>query len=160
MMTYFWNGFLLLIPILWWNWLLADYLPPTYQPATFENAIPPIVVYGENILRFIVLALPVFMKLSIQKKIAKTGLLCYLLGISIYFASWIVLMLFPESSWSTSALGFMAPAYTPIIWLVGIGLIGHHTFIKIPYFPQLYISLSVLFVLFHTLHAYIVFIRL
>jgi hypothetical protein len=78
----------------------------------------------------------------------------------IYFASWLLLIYFPESAWSHSAIGFMAPAYTTIIWLTGIGLIGETLFAGLPYHPIVYIGASTVFVVFHSIHSYIVFTRL
>ena len=46
------------------------------------------------------------------------------MGTPVYFASWIVLIYYPEAAWSKSAVGLLTPAYTPLIWLVSIALIG------------------------------------
>jgi hypothetical protein len=42
----------------------------------------------------------------------------------IYFASWLLLIVRPDAAWSRSAAGLLAPAYTPLIWLAGIALVG------------------------------------
>jgi hypothetical protein len=42
----------------------------------------------------------------------------------IYFASWLPLIYARETAWSKSAAGLLAPAYTPLIWLAGIALVG------------------------------------
>ena len=157
---YFFNCFLLLVPILLWNVLLIDNLPKGYSSNIFWKDIPNLVGYSENILRVVVFALPSVMILSIRTRGQKTGLWFFLLGSAVYFLSWMAVISYPESEWSQSTMGFMAPAYTPIIWLIGIGLIGNHSFLRIPNMTTLYIGISLLFVAVHTLHAHIVFLRL
>jgi hypothetical protein len=43
------------------------------------------------------------------------ALVLFTAGTLVYFASWVILMVAPGSSWSTSALGFVAPAHTPLL---------------------------------------------
>lgn len=154
---YFLNCFLLLMPIFLWNILLVDYLPTNYSPDVFGKYIPELVSTGESILRIIVFVLPVLMILSIKTRLQRLGFICYLVGLVLYFLSWLVLIVFPECNWSQSLIGFMAPAFTTIVWFIGIALIGHKSFIKVSYLPQVYIVLSFLFVLFHSAHTYISF---
>lgn len=99
------------------------------------------------------------MVLSLKTKLQKTGLIIFLAGMLIYFTSWFFQIYDPASEWSQSLLGFMAPAYTTIIWFVGIGLIGNKAFIRIPYLSAIYIGFSILFVFFHSWHTYIIFQR-
>ncbi len=152
--------FLLLIPIFIWNLVFIDYLPIGYSKNIFWEDIPLLIKYSENISRVIVLALPTIMVLSLKTKLQKIGFFIYCIGLVLYFLSWIVMIVCPNCNWSESLIGFMAPAYTTIIWFVGIGLIGNQSFLKIKYLPALYISLSVFFVIIHSLHAYIVFHKL
>ena len=126
----------------------------------FWNDIPVFIGNVENILRIVVFILPLLMILSLKTKIQRIGFVLYILGIIIYFLSWAVQIYLPDGLWSKSILGFMAPAYTTIIWFVGIGLIGNKSFLKIPYMSAIYIAISILFVIFHSLHSYIVFQRL
>lgn len=154
---YLFNCFLLLIPLFLWNILLVDYLPKCYSPEVFWKDIPNLVGYSENTLRTIVFVFPVIMILSVKTRIQKIGFSIYLIGLVIYFSSWLMVIIAPESSWSQSLIGFMAPAFTTIIWFVGIGLIGNKSFFKVPYLSVIYISLSVLFVIVHSTHTYIVF---
>lgn len=156
---YIQNCFLLIIPILLWNVFLVDYLPNSYSPNFFWKDIPSIIGISENILRIIVLASPAFMILSLKTKSQKIGLIIYILGLLLYFLSWILVIVYPQSNWSTSLIGFMAPAFTTLIWFVGIGLIGNKSYFNIPYQSKIYITLSILFVIFHSLHTYIVFIK-
>lgn len=157
---YLLNCFLLLIPLFAWNILLVDYLPKNYSPTIFEKDIPKFISYGENTLRFVVFVLPAFMIFSLKTSIHKIGLAVYLIGILIYFMSWGIQIVYPHSAWSTSAIGFTAPAFTTIIWFIGIGLIGNKSYLKIPHLSAIYISFSILFAAIHTTHAYLVFLSL
>lgn len=152
--------FLLLIPLLLWNILLADYLPKAYDPDIFWKDIPNWIGHSENTLRLVVFIIPTVMILSLKTRLQKIGFGIYLTGIIIYFLSWIVVIIYPLSDWTTSLIGFMAPAYTTLVFFIGIGLIGSKSFFKIPYLSLFYICTSILFVIFHSAHTYIVFQRL
>jgi hypothetical protein len=154
---YLHNYFLLLIPVFLWNIILIDYLPESYSPDIFWKNIPKIIGYSENILRIIVFVFPIVMILSLKTRLQKIGFAIYFVGLILYFLSWVVIIIYPESTWSQSLIGFTAPAFLTIIWFVGIGLIGNKAFFKFPYLSLIYICLSMLFVIFHTTHAYIVF---
>lgn len=153
------NCILLTIPALLWNLLFMNRLPPAFLPDIFWHNIPPLVAYGENISRLLLFFLPVLMPLQLVRRQQKTGMALYIIGTLIYFLSWIPLMFFPESAWSMSAVGFLAPAYTPLIWAIGIGLIGDELYISVPYRSWMYIALSVVFVLFHLSHTTIVYMQ-
>ncbi len=126
----------------------------------FWKDIPTIIGKSENILRIIVFIMLLIMSISFDTKLQKADLIIYLVGVILYFLSWVVQIYYPETMWSKSIFGFMAPAYITIIWFIGIGLVGTTSFFKIPYMSFIYISISTLFVLFHSLHAYIVYQRL
>ena len=64
------------------------------------------------------------MPLRLTTRTQKTGLALYGFGTLVYFGSWLTLMYPISSEWPSSAIGFLAPAYTPLLWLAGIGLIG------------------------------------
>jgi hypothetical protein len=98
--------------------------------------------------------------LSLQTKYQKLGFVIYLVGILLYFSSWAAQIYLPNSTWSSSIFGFMAPAYTTIIWFIGIGLVGRESFLKIPHTTSIYIFLSIIFVLFHSYHSYSVYNQL
>jgi hypothetical protein len=74
-----------------------------------------------------------------------------------YFASWLALMLSPGSAWSTSPMGFLAPTYTPLVWAIGIALVGDNLHWRMPYRSWVYIALAVAFTICHVTHAVIVF---
>jgi len=126
----------------------------------FWKAIPKEISLPENILRMTVMILPVFMRLGISTPSQKLGLALYLTGLLAYFASWTVLIVSPQCAWSTSGIGFMAPAYTPIVWLLGIGMIGDEFFLPgVAFKPWMYWALSALFLVFHNLHTALVYSR-
>jgi len=153
------NGYLPLTPILAWNLLFASALPPAYNPASFNTNIPPIILTGENVFRAIIFSLPLFFSLTIKAGTWKRGLLLYCAGTALYFASWLSLMLAPDSGWSTSLLGFAAPAYTPILWLTGIAMMGEAYYFKLNYSKWHYLIPSIAFSFFHVVHTVIVYIR-
>ena len=128
--------------------------------AFFWKDIPPIIGITENVLRLMVFFLPLLMPLAVETGGQKIGLGIYFAGLGVYFLSWLLQTHWPESAWSRSVLGFLAPAYTTMIWLVGIGLVGDRLFVKVPYKPIAYILISVAFVAVHTTHAYIIYTRL
>jgi hypothetical protein len=157
---YLCNCFLLLLPVLVFNLLLAKKLPAAYQADVFWSNIPQAISVPENLLRMAVMMLPVFMVLQLSRPSQKLGLALYLFGLAVYFASWTILIASPQSAWSRSAVGFMAPAFTPAIWLCGIGLIGDRLQSSaVPYKPWMYWTVSAFFLLFHNLHAATVYGR-
>jgi len=157
---YIFNCFLLTLPVMAWDGLFTDKLPSAYQPATFQNNIPVFLTYAENSSRICVFVLAVCMPLSIQTPLQKKGLVAYITGLLLYFASWLALMYCPGSSWSHSAAGFMAPAYTPFVWLMGIAMIGGDSYFNLRFYRLLFIGVSVLFVAFHNAHTWIVYSRI
>ena len=146
------NCFWLIIPILVWNVIFINTLPEAYQPPIWDG-IPGWISWTENTLRIGVFILPLFMNLSNSR----IGWGIYLIGVIIYFSSWSMHMFFPENSLNQSLIGFLAPAYTAGIWLIGIGLIGKKSFLNLPKVSSIYLILSVAFTLIHTLHAFWVF---
>jgi len=153
--TYLLNGFVLVIPILLFNILFASKLPKEFSPDRFDEGVPRALLTSENILRGLVMFLPLLMPLRFESTGQKVGLLLYLVGTLIYFLSWILLMRFSQlvSNW----FAFAAPAYTPLLWLIGIGLIGNRLFFSIPYQPWIYFSGSLLFIIVHVWHATLVY---
>jgi hypothetical protein len=99
------------------------------------------------------------MPLRITTGTQTLGMGLYLAGTLLYFLSWLALISFPHSAWSTSAAGFLAPAYTPLIWLIGIGLIGSSLYFTAPYHPWMYLALSAIFIAFHLTHTLTIYLR-
>jgi hypothetical protein len=156
---YFFNCFLLTIPILLWDYIFTDKLPKAFQPEIFWKDIPSFITYSENISRLIMFVFISFMPLKIITNKQKNGLLLYVAGCLLYFAAWIILMYFPNTAWSNSVLGLLAPAYTPLVWLVGIGFIGDSLFFKIPFRRWLYFLVVIIFLIFHNWHTYLIYFR-
>ena len=153
------NCFLLTFPILVWNIVLTNKLPKDFQPEIFWKDIPAYLTYGENISRTVVFILTLLMPISISTIIQKKGLFLYLGGTIVYFASWLGLIYFPNSGWSNNVFGFMAPAYTPLLWLTGIGLIGNSLYFNLPYRRWFFISTSFIFLIFHNFHTITIYFR-
>ena len=136
------NCFWLLIPIFVWN---AIFTPKLTQEGFESDAnVPAWMIVLEHILRAVVFILPLLLPLHLKDQWSKIGLALYIVGTLVYFGSWLPLVYRPGAQWSTSAVGLFAPAFTPLILLTGIGLIGH---------SWVYVSLSALFILVHTLHS-------
>jgi hypothetical protein len=160
LLGYLRNCFWLLVPILVFNLLYASQLPAAYQAGVFWKQIPKAIAIPENLFRALVMILPVFMRLSVSSSRQRFGLGLYLLGFLLYLASWAALIAAPKSPWSTSVIGFLAPAFAPGLWLAAIGLIGSEPLLpKLPLKPWMYWTLSVLFLCFHNLHAATVYSR-
>ncbi len=159
MKNYLLNCILLLLPIMAWNAIFSSKLPWAYTEAVFWKDIPSVIANGENFFRLLVFMLPVLMPLRIETQSQKIGVWLYIVGTAIYFISWLAQMLFPQSAWSLSALGFLAPAYTPLILLVGIGLIGNALYFNSPYRSWMYIAVAIIFDGFHFSHALTVYLR-
>lgn len=153
------NSFLLVIPALVVNLFWASRLPPEWQFDVFWKDIPPVIAYGERIASLVVNILPVIMPLSISTLRQKKGLVVYLVGMLAYVAAWIMMVYFPQSAWSMSLIGSTATAWTPLVWLIGIGLIGDSFYFSLPYKPLYYILPSSIFLAFHFSHALLVYLR-
>ena len=149
----------LVVPLLLFNAVFARRLPKAYEADVFGDQIPLWIRIGENITRTIVFALPFFMALNVRTLSQKTGFALYVIGAILYCLSWGVQIRYPQSPWCQSGWGFMAPAYTPLLWLVGIGLIGDTILLQVSYSRWTYIGLSVAFLTFHNVHAWIVYKR-
>ena len=159
-MRYLANCFLLTIPALAFNIVFIKNLPKTFSREVFWKDIPRGIAYGENIFRVVVFFFPLFMPLTLSTPLQQAGMFMYVIGTLIYFLSWVLLMHKPQSTWSLSPIGFLAPAYTPLLWLLGIALIGNSLyFTSVPYEWWYYFAGVVLFLTFHLSHAWIVYAR-
>lgn len=150
---------LLLVPASIWNIALSERLPSPFAPVEFWRDIPAPLALAENSLRVAVFALPFFMPLNLAAPGRMPALFLFVVGSLVYFASWLMLTLFPASAWSTSALGFAAPAYTPFIWLLGIALLGRQLFWGTFYRWWMYLALAVAFLATHISHTALVYAR-
>ena len=132
-------------------------LPLAYRTAVFWKDIPGWVSLGESLTRTILVVWPAFMPFRIASRTQRTGLTLYILGLAAYWAAWQVPgWLLPSSAWSTSALAFMAPAWTPAIWLVDIALMNEQMYFWVRYRRWMYLAVACVFLSFHNYHAWVV----
>lgn len=155
------NGIWLTFPPLLFSLILMNRLPATLTPALFNKGIPDMLANGENIGRILVFALPSFFSIGISTKTQKQGLALYLAGVALYYLSYLALIFFPDSTWSTSMVGFVATAYTNLFWIIGLGLLGERFYFPahFRYRPVFYLAPAVIFLIFHITHAVIVYQR-
>lgn len=156
---YFLSCGLPLIPLLIWNVLFASRLPQLFDPSVFWSNIPLPLSVAENLFRVLVFALPFLMPLSVRTASQRAGLWLYVVGVCVYFVSWLPLMFLPETAWSTSALGILAPAYTPAIWLFGIAMLGRRLYWGQQYRWWFYLVGAAAFLIAHVLHTALVYTR-
>jgi hypothetical protein len=153
------NCFLLTLPIMVWNIVLTNKLPKEFQSEIFWKDITVFLTYGENISRTIIFMLTLLMPMSILTNTQKKGFFLYIGGTVLYFASWLVLIYFPNCELSNNVLGFMAPAYTPLLWLLGIGLIGNSFYFNLPFRRWFFILTAIIFLIFHNFHTITIYFR-
>lgn len=156
------NCFWLMVPVLGFNLLFARALPRAFQSDVFSHDIPLGISVPENVLRGLVFVLLLLMPLTRPAGGARIpGIVMYSIGLGLYFASWTALILSPTGSWSTTAVGFMAPAWTPIVWFGGIALLSEERlFAPVRFYRRwMFLVACVLFLLFHNAHAALVFSR-
>ncbi len=150
---------LLLFPIFIWNAVFVRFLPPAFAQSEFWRDIPYLLGATENSLRLLTFTLPFLMPLEVSSTKQRTGLVIFIIGNLLYFASWLALIAAPNSLWSQSALGFLAPSYTPALWFIGLALLSRQLFWGSIYRWWMYLALSGLFLVAHISHAVIVYAR-
>ena len=150
---------LLLIPAIAWNLAFTSKLMPAPAMAEFWRNIPAQLVFIENALRSLVFALPFAMPLQITTERDRRALFVFVLGTFVYFASWVALMYWPDTSWSLSILGALAPAYTPILWLPGLAVLGQRLFWGQFYRWWMYLFICFGFLAAHITHGALVYFR-
>ena len=150
---------LLLIPAIAWNLAFTNKLMPPSAMAEFWRDIPASLVLIENSLRALVFGLPFAMPLQIATKPERRALLVFVLGTLVYFASWLALMYWPHSAWSLSILGSLAPAYTPILFLPSLAVLGERLFWGDFYRWWMYLLVCFVFLAAHITHGAFVHLR-
>jgi hypothetical protein len=136
------NCLWLMVPLLAWNIILA---PKITLPKVISDANSPAwLLAAENITRMIVFAFPLLLPLRVHNTVSIIGMAVYLIGMPLYCISWIPLIWMPDSIWSQSVVGLLAPRLTPLLPFLGIALIGHSA-------P--YAVISALFIILHTSHG-------
>ena len=97
------NGFLLFIPVLIWNIALSNKLPDFFKTSTWDK-IPKSVLIIENTFRFVSFLLPLLMIIDFTTDYYKYGLALYVIGISIYFISWLLQFKLSNTKYNKSLL--------------------------------------------------------
>jgi len=144
------NCFLLFIPILVFNILFFKKLPSHY----LRNISHPIIIM-ETITRTITIAFSIIMAINIQNKTGKIGLMIFIIGTIIYFTSYFIEIYASNTFFGKKIIFILAPYWTSVIWLIGIGLVGNKLFVNIPYHFTVYLVLSIIFATIHTIHGYL-----
>ena len=150
---------LLLLPAIAWNVAFTSTLMPASDMAEFWRDIPAPLVFIENSLRAVVFALPFAMPLHTATQRERRALAIFVLGTLVYFASWVAVMYWPQSAWSGSVLGALAPAYTPILWLPALAVLGQRLFWGQFYRWWMYLLACIGFLAAHIGHAAFVELR-
>lgn len=154
------NGALLIVPPLIFSFGLWGALPATFSPNIFGKDIPGWLVLSENIFRILVFSLPGILYFGKQEKGQSLGWLLYLGGLVAYLASYLAQIVFPTSIWSQSLIGFTAGAWSTIFWFAGIGLVCARSWLPIPWHRAIYFLSALIFLVFHTGHAGLVYFNL
>lgn len=139
------NCFLLTVPVLLWNVFFTRKLPQGYSS---DARVPRTMLTLEHALRVLVFGLAALLPIRTEDPYGRAGLILYAGGVLIYFASWVMQMYFRDTRWSQSPIGILAPAYTALVWLTGIALIGH---------SWVYLLIAIVFSFVHTWHNVMVF---
>ena len=151
---------LLLLPIFVWNLAFTRFLPSPWGTSEFWRDIPGPLAYQENVFRLIVSLVPFLMPLEMTSAIQRRGLVVTGVGVVLYFCAWAAIMLAPHSPWASSSLGFLAPAYTPLIWLVGLALLGQRLFWGRFYRWWMFLVPAGAFITAHVRHTALVYARI
>ena len=144
------NCFWFFLPVIIFNIIITKHLPEFY----LKNISHPIVII-EMIVRMITILFSAIMMISLDNKTGNIGLVVYIVGVLIYFVSYIIVIKVPIVSFHNNLFIILAPYWTSILWLIGIGLLGNKLFISMPYHYMVYITLSIVFVMIHSYHGYI-----
>jgi hypothetical protein len=135
-------------------------LPRPYVEDAFWAVVPACVSVPEDALRITTLALAALLPFGVDTPRQRRGVLVYLLGVCLYAGSYGAQILFPEASWSQSAIGFLAPVWTPLLWLVGIALMTSEPHSPRWFRSSHFVIVAAAFVAFYVAHAATLFVRL
>jgi hypothetical protein len=154
------NGAFLIIPPMLITFGLWGALPAAYSPDTFWENIPGWLSLFENIFRFLVFSLPGILYFGRKERWQSLGWCLYIGGLAVYLASYLAQIIFPVSVWSQSIIGFTAPAWSTLFWLVGIGLVCRRSWLPIPWHRAIYLLSAAIFLIFHTGHTRLVYFNI
>ena len=113
------NGALMIIPPLVITFGLWGALPLAYSPEFFWKDIPRWSGLFENIFRGVAFGLPGILYFGKSEKGQLLGWYLYTGGLVVYLASYLAQIVYPDSAWSQSLVGFTAPAWSTSLWLAG-----------------------------------------
>lgn len=154
------SGIWLWLPPLGASFAFWPNLGPAYQPDAFWLNIPPMLGFVENTSRFFVIAVSSILLLGWKSNKQRIGWVVYFFGLALYTICQWVIVLDPTGGWPTSVFGFMAPAYTPAIWIIGLGMIGTRNIAFGQVWVRwLYWIAAVVFIASHNAHAWLIFSR-
>jgi hypothetical protein len=154
------NCFWLMLPPMAISGLLGGDLPAVFQAETFWQDIPVWISWTENLSRILLIGLTVLMPFSAVTALQRWGVAAYSLGLVLYGLALWLLIVFPDSNWSTSLFGFAAPAYAPLFWLLGIGLIGSRgDGVTLRTASWLYAASAIVFLISHNVHTLLIYAR-
>jgi hypothetical protein len=154
------NGGILIIPILLASLGLWEYLPTAYSQENFSRNIPNTLVLFENVFRILVFVIPVLLLYGVGNRTQIWGWFLYVIGFALYVCSYLAQIVFSFSTWSTSFIGFSAPAWTTIFWMYGIALICTKSWLFRKWRSYIYIMVATVFVILHTYHTFLVYSQL
>ena len=146
------------VPPLGASLALWGQLPPAYQPEYFDLWVPLLLGYAETILKLSAIVISALLVVGSSQQRHPLGLGLYLCGVVIYLGSYLALIRAPDGLWAQSFVGFTAPAFTPAIWIVGIGLMVSHG-IRLPtrWLQIGYWACATGFIVTHNINASMVF---
>lgn len=151
------NGALLIIPPMIITFGLWGALPAAYSPDVFWKNIPGWLGLFENIFRVLVFSLPGILYFGEKEKGQPLGWYLYIGGVVVYLASYLVQIVYPNSTWSQSIIGFTAPAWSTLFWFTGIGLVCTRSWLPIAWHRAIYLSCAFIFLIFHIGHTGLVY---
>jgi len=154
------NGALLIIPPMVITFGLWGALPAAYQPDLFWKDIPKWLGVFENIFRVLVLGLPAILYFGKRDPGQPLGWSLYLGGLLVYLASYLAQIVYPDSAWSQSVIGFTAPAWSTLFWFAGIGLVCARSWLAIPWHRATYLLSAFMFLIFHVRHTGLVYFNM
>ncbi len=130
------NAFLFWIIPLAWNIVFARKLPPWFSS---RNA-PRWITITENVFRYPLMIYPLFLPLDALNGLFIPGLIVYSIGMAVYLAVWLLIILAPDSRFAREPFVRLAPAYLPAAWLTGMSMAAGSLLLPV---------LSILFIGFH-----------
>ncbi|MCP4383915.1 MAG: hypothetical protein GY798_21325, partial [Hyphomicrobiales bacterium] len=116
------NCFWLVVPALLWNVLFTARL--TTDGLGGDTGVPSFILTAEMALRIVVFAGPILLPICFNGRLGRVGSALLFFGYGIYFASWLPHLTASNLSFARSTAGAFAPYATPLVFLLGIALIG------------------------------------